>query len=163
MNTVAYELTQKLQLNTRNQLRQRLQLEGSVLAWIAEVLSDSIQQEPSSLRSINANDRDAIIKVAQQIEKDPGKEYSLNDFCTLARMNENKLKSLFKQVHHKTAFTYVREMRMQLAAKLLKQDRMSVIEIANEVGYSNASHFARAFKEQYQLLPKAYQCLHRTR
>lgn len=163
MNAVAYELAQKLEPNTGNQLRQRLQLEGSVLAWIAELLADSTQQAAPSHRSINANDLDAIMKVAQQIKHDPGKEYSLNDFCVLAFMNENKLKSLFKQVHGKTAFTYLREMRMELAAKLLKQDRMSVIEIANEVGYSNASHFARAFKEQYQLLPKAYQCLYRAR
>lgn len=163
MNAVAYELAQKLELNTRNQLRQRLRLEGNLLAWIAEVLSDSFQQQIPSHRSINANDHDAIKKVAQQIERDPGREYALNDFCVLARMNENKLKSLFKQVHGKTAFTYLREMRMKMAAKLLKQDRMSVIEIANEVGYSNASHFARAFKEQHQLLPKAYQCLHRAR
>lgn len=161
MNASAYELTHKLELDPRNQLRKRLQLEGSVLAWIAEILSDSTQQQRPSHRAINANDRDAICRVAQQIEQDPGREYSLRDFCDLAHVNENKLKLLFKQVHGKTAFTYLREMRMKLAAKLLKQDRMSVIEIANEVGYSNASHFARAFKEQHQLLPKAYQCLHR--
>lgn len=163
MNAVAYDLAQKLELNARNQLRQRLRLEGNLLAWIAEVLSDSIQQQTPSHRSINANDHDAIIKVARQIEQDPGREYALNDFCVFANMNENKLKSLFKQVHGKTAFTYLREMRMKMAAKLLQQDRMSVIEIANEVGYSNASHFARAFKDQHQLLPKAYQCLHRVR
>lgn len=161
MNATAYELTHKLELDPSNQLRKRLQLEGSVLAWVAEILSDSIQQQTPNHRAINANDRDAICKVAQQIEQDPGREYSLRDFCDLAHVNENKLKLLFKQVHGKTAFTYLREMRMKLAAKLLKQDRMSVIEIANEVGYSNASHFARAFKEQHQLLPKAYQCLHR--
>jgi len=161
MNATAYELTHKLELDPSNQLRKRLQLEGSVLAWVAEILSDSNQQHTPNHRAINANDRDAICRVAQQIEQDPGREYSLSDFCDLAHVNENKLKLLFKQVHGKTAFTYLREMRMKLAAKLLQQDRMSVIEIANEVGYSNASHFARAFKEQHQLLPKAYQCLHR--
>lgn len=161
MNASACELTHKLELDPRNQLRNRLRLEGNVWAWIAEILGDSIQQQPSNYRSISANDRDAILRVAQQIEQDPGKEYSLKDFCEMAHINENKLKLLFKQVHGKTAFTYLRETRMELAAKLLKKDRMSVIEIANEVGYSNASHFARAFKEQHQLLPKAYQCLHR--
>jgi AraC-like DNA-binding protein len=50
---------------------------------------------------------------------------------------------------------------MDYAAGLLRDDRLSVIQVANEVGYSNASHFARAFKDRHQLLPKAYQCLHR--
>jgi AraC-like DNA-binding protein len=50
---------------------------------------------------------------------------------------------------------------MNHAAELLKNDRLSVIQVANEVGYSNASHFARAFKDRHGLLPKAYQCLQR--
>ena len=71
------------------------------------------------------------------------------------------LVSAFKEIVGSTAFTFLREVRMDYAAQLLKDDRHSVIQVANEVGYSNASHFARAFKNRHGLLPKAYQCLHR--
>ena len=84
------------------------------------------------------------------------------ELCQLSGLNEHKLKSAFKRIHGKTTFGYLRELRMDYAASLLKQDRLSVIQVANEVGYSNASHFARAFKERHGLLPKAYQCLYRS-
>lgn len=50
---------------------------------------------------------------------------------------------------------------MQRAERLLKEGDSSVLEIANAVGYSNPSHFARNFKEQIGLLPKRYQLLQR--
>lgn len=142
-------------------IRHRLQLEANILTWIAEALNQSATALNQSISAINAVDRDAIDAITQQIQKNPGQEYSLTELCEIGGINEHKLKSAFKSIHGKTAFTYLRETRMDYAAQLLRDDRLSVIQVANEVGYSNASHFARAFKERHSLLPKAFQCLHR--
>ncbi|MGJ8640655.1 MAG: helix-turn-helix transcriptional regulator [Opitutaceae bacterium] len=143
-------------------LKNRLQLEANVLIWFAETLNLPAEiDEKSGSSAINADDRDAINQIAERMTSDPGHEYSLTELCEIGNINEHKLKSAFKRIHGKTPFTYLREARMNTAARLLKQDRLSVIQVANEVGYSNASHFARAFKDQHSLLPKAFQCLHR--
>jgi AraC-like DNA-binding protein len=43
------------------------------------------------------------------------------------------------------------------AKSLLEKQELTVIEIANVLGYSNPSHFSRAFKAMHNILPKAYQ------
>jgi len=162
MNQTASALAQRVSTTQAAGLKGRLHMESSALAWIAEVLSQSEQASRPTSNTLNADDRDAILRIGDQMQQNPGYEYSLQELCQLSGLNEHKLKSAFKLVYGKTTFSYLRESRMELAARLLRDDRLSVIQVANEVGYTNASHFARAFKERHQLLPKAYQCLHRT-
>ena len=160
MNSSTFEASKQIANSSIDGLRQRLQLESNVISWIAEILSQSKNSNPIN-RSLNAHDHDAISRIIEEIDNDPGREYSIDELCQLGNLNEHKFKSAFKSFLGKTAFTYLREVRMDHAAQLLKNDRHSVIQVANEVGYSNASHFARAFKDRHGLLPKAYQCLHR--
>ncbi|MBT4757322.1 MAG: helix-turn-helix transcriptional regulator [Opitutae bacterium] len=160
MNSNAFEASRQIANSSIDGLRHRLQLESNVLSWIAEIVSQSKKSDPFN-RTLNANDRDAMTRIIEEMRNDPGREYSINDLCKLSCLNEHKLKLAFKSTLGKTAFTFLREVRMNHAAELLKNDRLSVIQVANEVGYSNASHFARAFKDRHGLLPKAYQCLQR--
>lgn len=142
-------------------IKHRLQLEANAFAWLAETLSQSADASQAGATSLNANDRESIACITSAMESDPSCEFTMDALCEIGGINEHKLKSAFKHIHGKTAFSYLREVRMDYAAKLLQADRLSVIQVANEVGYSNASHFARAFKDRHSLLPKAYQCLHR--
>ena len=75
-------------------------------------------------------------------------------------MNEHQIKSAFEHIRGQTPFISLREVRIDYAAKLLKADRLSVIQVANQVDYPNANHFTRAFKDRHSLLPTAYQCPH---
>ena len=160
MNSSTFEASKHTANSSIDGLRHRLHLESNVISWIAEILSQSKNSNPIN-RTLNADDREAINRIIEEIKYDPGREYSIDDLCKLGNLNEHKLKLAFKSILGKTVFTYLRQVRMDHAAELLKNDRHSVIQVANEVGYSNASHFARAFKDRHGLLPKAYQCLHR--
>jgi len=87
-------------------------------------------------------------------------EHSLYELSRRFHLNECKLKSGFKQVYNQTVFGYLRECPMQRAEALLRETDGSVLDIACEAGYSNASHFSCSFKERFGMLPKACQCLH---
>ncbi|MEM8549866.1 MAG: helix-turn-helix transcriptional regulator, partial [Verrucomicrobiota bacterium] len=54
-----------------------------------------------------------------------------------------------------TVFGYLRAKRMERAYELLRDGANSVIEVACAVGYSNASHFARAFREHHGQNPRS--------
>jgi AraC family transcriptional regulator len=45
---------------------------------------------------------------------------------------------------------------MDAARRLLRETKKSVITIANEVGYSNPSHFAQLFRKETGLAPTDY-------
>lgn len=161
MRPAALSAAQAIANASSGSIQHRLQLEANALSWLAETLSQSADATQAAVAGINANDREAIERITAAMEADPSREFSMEDLCAIGGINEHKLKSAFKYIHGKTTFSYLREVRMDYAAGLLRDDRLSVIQVANEVGYSNASHFARAFKDRHQLLPKAYQCLHR--
>lgn len=161
MNPGALATTQAISSSSSGSIKHRLQLEANAFAWLAETLSQSANATQAAITGLNANDRESIERITAAMQGDPSREFSMDDLCAIGGINEHKLKSAFKHIHGKTAFSFLREVRMDFAAKLLQEDRLSVIQVANEVGYSNASHFARAFKDRHSLLPKAYQCLHR--
>ena len=45
---------------------------------------------------------------------------------------------------------------MEQAAKMLRQSKMSIAEIAQAVGYDSHSKFTAAFKAYFKVLPKEY-------
>jgi AraC-like DNA-binding protein len=51
---------------------------------------------------------------------------------------------------------YVRQLRMERAAELLKSGKFNVTEAALEVGYASLSHFSQAFHEAFGCCPGLY-------
>jgi AraC-like DNA-binding protein len=51
---------------------------------------------------------------------------------------------------------YVRQLRMERAAELLKSGKFNVTEAALEVGYSSLSHFSQSFHEAFGCCPGLY-------
>ena len=61
-----------------------------------------------------------------------------------------------KELTNQTPRSYIRNIRLAKAAELLSQRKMSIAEVAYEVGFSNPNNFATAFKEMYGASPTAY-------
>ncbi|MDR3679175.1 MAG: AraC family transcriptional regulator [Flavipsychrobacter sp.] len=76
-----------------------------------------------------------------------------------ARMSEPKMRKLFKQTFGKGVFEYYQSMRMQEAARLLKEKRLSVSEVGYQLGFTNLSHFSRVFEQHTGIKPKKYSVL----
>jgi DNA-binding response OmpR family regulator len=71
----------------------------------------------------------------------------------LSRMHLNrKIKSLTNLATH----DFLRTIRLQRAARMLKKASGTVSEIAYRVGFNNLSHFARAFRKQYGKIPSEF-------
>lgn len=66
------------------------------------------------------------------------------------------LSRLFTQEMGKTIFQYLRDLRMDRAAELLRERRLNVTQVAMEVGYSSPSHFSTAFHEAFGCCPGLY-------
>lgn len=63
-----------------------------------------------------------------------------------------KLKALTGQ----TPVEYIRDMRMQKAAKLLKAGKFSVSEVMYTVGFSNSSYFSKCFSKAFGMTPTEF-------
>ncbi|MCT4638053.1 MAG: AraC family transcriptional regulator [Bacteroidales bacterium] len=71
-------------------------------------------------------------------------------------VNENKLKYGFKEVYNQTVYGYLFDYKMDLAGKLLLDTNKPILEIAFECGYTDASHFTKAFKRKYGISPREF-------
>jgi AraC-like DNA-binding protein len=66
----------------------------------------------------------------------------------------------FKKVKALTGQTpadYIRTLRMNRAAEMLRDETISVAEVAYQVGISEPHYFTRVFKQQFGISPKKYQ------
>ena len=71
-------------------------------------------------------------------------------------INPTTLKAAFKSIYGTSIAAHIKEHRMEQAAKMLRQSKMSIAEIAQAVGYDSHSKFTAAFKAYFKVLPKEY-------
>lgn len=60
---------------------------------------------------------------------------------------------LFKEQTGQTLISYITELRLNYAAQLLVSTDVSIIQIANEVGYDNHSFFSQKFRKRFGVTP----------
>jgi AraC-like DNA-binding protein len=81
---------------------------------------------------------------------------SLEELSRLVHCSSFYLSRLFTQEGGVTMQQYLRHVRMERAAELLRTGRCNVTEAALEVGYSSLSHFSSTFHETFGCCPGLY-------
>ncbi|MEJ2795350.1 response regulator [Iodobacter sp. LRB] len=81
---------------------------------------------------------------------------TLADIASQIGTYEKKLSKIFKTHMGMTVFTYIREQKLQNARQLLAKTQMSVIDIAEQLGFQSACNFTTAFKEHFSQTPSAF-------
>lgn len=66
------------------------------------------------------------------------------------------LSRTFSEQAGQTIPQFIRQMRMERAAELLREGKMNVTEVAFEVGYSSLGHFSKSFCEVIGVCPSLY-------
>ena len=66
------------------------------------------------------------------------------------------LSTVFKQTTSHSLSDYYRKKKLEIAALLIKEDRMTVTEIAEQLGYSSVYAFSKAFSNAFGCSPLAY-------
>ena len=65
-----------------------------------------------------------------------------------------------KELTNLSARDFIKNIRLQQAAALLKEKKLTVSEVAYATGYTNLSHFSSSFKEVHGMPPKEYMLAH---
>jgi len=81
---------------------------------------------------------------------------SLEELGKLVGCSQYYLSRLFSQETGLTIQQYLRQVRMERAAELLRSGQCNVTEAALEVGYSSLSHFSTVFHETFGCCPGLY-------
>lgn len=151
LSAKAQEIITELLTDTRKGILKRLFLESKVL----ELLSLQIDSDKTK-----KNESDALVKKLYQVQhiisKNLDKQYSISQLARKILLNDFLLKKEFKRVFGITIFEYALKERINRAKELLIHTNKPIYEIADLVGYKNATHFSAAFKKNEQVTPKQY-------
>lgn len=71
----------------------------------------------------------------------------------MAAMSPSKLKTSFRDVYGLPIYQYFQKHRMNKAKAMLLSQKYNVREVGIDVGFSNLSNFAKAFKKSFDQLP----------
>jgi AraC family transcriptional regulator len=95
-------------------------------------------------------------RVTDFIQENLGKELSLAELSADVQMSKYHFCRLFKRSTGFSPHQYVKRERVQRARQLLAEHRLSLIEIANDLGFSDQSHFTRSFHTVVGVTPAQY-------
>jgi AraC family transcriptional regulator len=85
-----------------------------------------------------------------------GEEFSLPRLAAQAGLSKFHFQRLFKSATGVSPSRYQINLRMNVARRLLRETKKSVVDVALEVGYSDPSHFAQLFRRETGLSPSDY-------
>ena len=79
---------------------------------------------------------------------------SIDTLSRTAMMSSTKLKTRFKQIYGMKLYEFYNRNRLEQAREMLKTGNFSVKQVGINIGFSNLSNFAKAFRKEFGVLPK---------
>jgi AraC-like DNA-binding protein len=129
-----------------------MMLEGSLQQLLAlqfSLMGSDIQTS----QSITRRDRDVMNAVKDHLDDTFMEDHSLPDLARKFGINQNKLKTQFRELFGVPVISYIFNLKMEHARMLLYDRGMFVSEVSSVVGYRNSNHFATAFKRKFGVNP----------
>ena len=81
---------------------------------------------------------------------------SLKQLAEEFYLSEAYLYELFKKSTGTTVLNFIKELRMSKAVEFLRDTDMSVRQIAEETGYTDAGYFTKLFRQKYEITPEQF-------
>lgn len=106
---------------------------------------------------IPAGQAEKIKEVHKLIIASPGKNYTVEDLSKLFGIPESTLRKNFREIYGSPIYKYIKKVKINKAAELLKSDsNLKISDVAEIIGYDNPSKFAAAFKDVMGLTPMEF-------
>ncbi len=103
---------------------------------------------------LNQHDINSLRMVERILLKDFSKEPpDIVELAKTAAMSPSKLKTAFKEIYGLPVYSYFQKHRMNKAKAMLLSQKYHVKDVGMELGYSNLSNFAKAFRKSFDQLP----------
>lgn len=119
-------------------------------------MSGLLQRDEIPGYTVNQKDIKAVYDLREEMLSNMSVPPQLNILAEKTNMSVSKLGKIFRQIFGDSIYNYYQKIRMQQAAFLLKEEKLSVSEVGYQLGFSNLSHFTRLFEKHTGLKPKKY-------
>ncbi len=120
-------------------------------AYVSEHAEDAAGYQAAPL-----NAEETVAEVADYILMHLSERLRVDELAERVHLHPDYLNRLFRRYKGIPINKFIIRERMELAAKLLKENRLPATAVAQEVGYQNYSNFVGKFREYFGVNPGEY-------
>ncbi len=135
----------------------KLLLKNEDLSNVVDIFISKIFKKHCDINiEINHNDKsnEIIDKVKQYILDNIEEQLSLDDIATFLGYNKYHIIKMFKQQYGITPHAFIVNHKINKAKKMIIEDNdLTIVDVANEVGFYDQSHFSKSFKKVFATNP----------
>ena len=119
--------------------------------------SRQIDPEPSEI-TITPLDEKLINKAIKYVEDNMARsELSVEEMSRDLGMSRVHLYKKLVSITGRSPIEFIRVIRLKRAAQMLRDKQQNVADVAYAVGFNNPKYFSKYFKEEFGMLPSAFQ------
>jgi len=105
---------------------------------------------------IKAKNKNLAEEVKQYIIQNYHRDITIEHLCHYFYCSKATLINHFKNAYHQTVHQFLLEYRLNKAKEYLKNEQLSIQEIARNCGFKDANYFSKAFKKHNGISPLYY-------
>ncbi len=118
------------------------------------LIRGNIQLQPSSAAEVHELSR--IETIHQYITENYTEKILLDNICFIFGTNKTTLCQDFKNQYKTTVINYINSLKIKEAKALLRENKLTVTEISERLGFNSIHYFSRQFKKITGHSPKEY-------
>ena len=123
-------------------------------AFLITIMRD--YQHLNTLSKNNTMPDNKISDILKYIKEHYSENISLDNICFLFGTNKTTLCRNFKNECGTTILNYINQLKIKDAKRCLREQKLSITEISENLGFSSIHYFCRLFKKHTGLSPKEY-------
>lgn len=131
-----------------------LMIRSHLCAIVYHIIHDRVEKGEPIISAHTNYDRLKV--VLEYLRENYARETTVEQAAAMCGFSASHFMKLFRELTGTSFAQYVKHLRLDAAAKLLRSSGKRVGEIAEEVGFRNLPYFTRAFTKKYHMSPGNY-------
>ena len=141
---------EELHLTIENLIQGRRHLKGKYSG--AQQQTDKLEQP-----EVKGNDELLMERIMKAVNKNLNdSDFSVEMLCQEVGISRAQLHRKMKELTGLSTSEFIRNIRLEQAARLLKEQKINVTQVAYTVGFSNLAHFSTVFRKHFGVAPSEY-------
>ena len=141
---------EELHMSIENLLQGRQRLKGKYTG--AQMQADKVEQP-----EVKGNDELLMERIMKAINKNlSDSDFNVDMLTQEVGISRAQLHRKMKEMTGISTSEFLRNIRLEQAARLLREQKINVTQVAYTVGFSNLAHFSTIFRKHFGVAPSEY-------
>ena len=141
---------EELHLTIENLILSRQRLKGKFTG--AQQQADKLEQP-----EVKGNDEQLMERIMKAVNKNlADSDFNVEMLTHEVGISRAQLHRKMKEMTGLSTSEFIRNIRLEQAARLLKEQKINVTQVAYTVGFSNLAHFSTIFRKHFGVAPSEY-------